>query len=377
MLKSLLTLAVSSALYLASAPAWAGAPSCAPPKDPVARSLVKIAQEGLLAPAASGLPAMALETLVGVRGRCAGAEIGAALSSSDPMLRGTAARLAAEHGLFEARARAAAKIELAPKPAPAPVKPWTCAMHPEVHQDHAGPCPICAMDMIPSQPQPQPNPFARVDAAAALAHLRDPAGVKALVALSRRQPASSSGWSAVGSMAAFRLYEVATTKDRARVKAALAAKPEPEVVIFLRAAAARLGDAAARRALAAQARSGDSLAIALLGSLIRASDSKSLALLRELAGSSGDLPARRAAAAALARLGHGGALDHLIATHLPGIARLNPEALSWIRAVAEARKPALLAPFLRLLPPAPPDIRLAAASMMAVAYRALPGEHRD
>lgn len=24
---------------------------------------------------------------------------------------------------------------------------WTCPMHPEVHADHAGPCPICGMPL--------------------------------------------------------------------------------------------------------------------------------------------------------------------------------------------------------------------------------------
>ncbi|MDR2847757.1 MAG: efflux RND transporter periplasmic adaptor subunit, partial [Bacteroidales bacterium] len=28
---------------------------------------------------------------------------------------------------------------------------WTCSMHPQVRQPHAGKCPLCAMDLIPLQ----------------------------------------------------------------------------------------------------------------------------------------------------------------------------------------------------------------------------------
>lgn len=43
-----------------------------------------------------------------------------------------------------------------PAPAPAPahaaadaVAFWTCPMHPSIHQDHFGPCPLCGMDLVP------------------------------------------------------------------------------------------------------------------------------------------------------------------------------------------------------------------------------------
>ncbi len=35
---------------------------------------------------------------------------------------------------------------------PSEKKSWTCSMHPQIHQDHPGACPICGMDLVPVAP---------------------------------------------------------------------------------------------------------------------------------------------------------------------------------------------------------------------------------
>jgi hypothetical protein len=32
-----------------------------------------------------------------------------------------------------------------------PAAGWTCAMHPQVHADGPGPCPICGMPLVPAK----------------------------------------------------------------------------------------------------------------------------------------------------------------------------------------------------------------------------------
>jgi hypothetical protein len=39
----------------------------------------------------------------------------------------------------------------ATKPTTAPAVIYTCAMHPEIHQDHPGDCPKCGMTLIPEK----------------------------------------------------------------------------------------------------------------------------------------------------------------------------------------------------------------------------------
>src|SRR3546814_4815103 len=31
---------------------------------------------------------------------------------------------------------------------------WICPMHPQIHQDHPGRCPICGMDLVPASHEP-------------------------------------------------------------------------------------------------------------------------------------------------------------------------------------------------------------------------------
>jgi Cu+-exporting ATPase len=66
-------------------------------------------------------------------------------------------RFAAEPGRFLQPA------EAVPAPAAAPGSIWTCPMHPEVRQNHAGTCPICGMALEPEAPSADsgPNPELR------------------------------------------------------------------------------------------------------------------------------------------------------------------------------------------------------------------------
>jgi Cu+-exporting ATPase len=51
-----------------------------------------------------------------------------------------------------------AKAEPAPPPPAAPGSIWTCPMHPEIRQDHAGSCPICGMALEPLAPTADAGP---------------------------------------------------------------------------------------------------------------------------------------------------------------------------------------------------------------------------
>ena len=51
-----------------------------------------------------------------------------------------------------------AKAEPAPPPVAAPGAIWTCPMHPEIRQDHAGSCPICGMALEPLAPTAEAGP---------------------------------------------------------------------------------------------------------------------------------------------------------------------------------------------------------------------------
>ena len=38
---------------------------------------------------------------------------------------------------------------------------WTCSMHPQIHQNEPGQCPICGMDLIPVETDPTDDARAR------------------------------------------------------------------------------------------------------------------------------------------------------------------------------------------------------------------------